>query len=380
MKIHLVFPRLPPTPDGIGDYTARLAVTLAGRCDVKALTAQEESEPIPNVTIQPAFSIVQRRGVWGLLNAVAADPPDWLVLQYNPFSYGRWGFNLHLPRVLHALKRKHPNVRCALMVHEIAPPLLNWRLALMTTWQLAQLWMLGRAADVIFTAIDPWVNSFRRWFRNTPVAHLPVGSNMLHVPVMRKEARRRLGLKDPTFVIGVFGTAHPTRLLHFVRIAAEAIQQETKDVLVLYVGPDGTQVQRQLGDLPLKDAGRVPHADASRYFGAMDVCLAPFRHGVSTRRGSFMAALQHGVATVSTHGRQTDTVLHQANGQAFLLAPDHDPDAYLHHACRLFREPRRRAEMAQAGRVLYRNTFEWEVIATRLLTVLEHAGPIPHPV
>ena len=368
--VHLVFPRLPPAPDGIGDYTACLAEALAARCSVKILTAQEAPAPIPGVAVQRAFSLEPPRGVQALLDAVAEDPPDWIVVQYNPFSYGRWGFNPHLPRTARALKRKHPSVRLAVMVHEVAPPWLNARLALMTSWQLAQLWTLGRAADVLCVAIEPWRAPFRRWFGNTPVYHLPVGSNMPYHPAPRAEARRRLGIGDPTFVVGVFGTAHPTRLMGFVRDAVAALRRETPDVLVLYVGPHGDTVRQLLGGLPLRDAGRVPPDDASRHFAAMDVCLAPFRRGVSTRRGSFLAALQQGVATVSTRGSHTGTLLRQADGQAFLLTPDDDPVAFARAACRLLHDPARRKAITGAGQALYREAFGWEVIASKLVEAL----------
>ena len=370
LNVHLVFPRLPPAPDGIGDYTACLAVALAKQCRVKILTAEETHEPIEGVAVQRAFSVETTRGVQGLLDTVAEDPPDWIVLQYNPFSYGRWGFNPHLPRVVRALKRRHPKIGLALMVHEVAPPWLNARLALMTSWQLAQLWMLGRTADLVFAAIESWVLPFQRWFGKTPVWHLPVGSNMPYRPVSRAEARHRLGLGDHTFVVGVFGTAHPTHLMSYAREAAKAIRQETEDMLVLYIGPHGEAVRRLLGNLPIHDAGRVPAAAISLHFAAMDVCLAPFRRGVSTRRGSFMTALQQGVATVSTRGSHTDTMLNQAAGHAFLLAADDDSGAYSRHACLLLQDPAHRAEIALAGQRLYQAAFGWNVIAAQLLEAL----------
>ena len=368
--MHLVFPRLPPTPDGIGDYTACLAGALAEHSRVKILTTQPTHTPIPGVAVRQAFALEPTRGVQGLLDAVAEDPPDWLVLQYNPFSYGRRGFNPHLPRVVRTLKQRHPALRLAVMVHEVAPPWLNARLVLMSTWQLAQLWRLSRAADVLFVAIEPWVASFRRWFGKTPVHHLPVGSNMPYRPVARAEARRRLGLGDPTFVVGVFGTAHPTRLLDFVRAAATALRRETDAMQVLYVGPDGAQMQQRLEGFPVYDAGRVPPEDASRYFAAMDVCLAPFRRGVSTRRGSFMAALQQGVATVSTYGSHTDMILQRANGQAFLLAPDDDPNTFARYACALLHDPARRTRIAGRGQALYQAAFDWNVLAAQLVEAL----------
>lgn len=120
----------------------------------------------------------------------------------------------------------------------------------------------------------------------------------------------------------------------------------------------------------MKDAGRVPAADASRYFAAMDLYLAPFRGGVSTRRGSFMTALQHGVATLSTHGRHTGPTLLRMNEEAFVLTPDDDPVHYRHACLDLYRDSTRRTAIARAGQAYYQATFDWDVLASRFVEAL----------
>jgi len=117
------------------------------------------------------------------MSAIETDTPDWLLLQYNPFSYGRWGLNLDLPLVIRDIKRRQPFIRIALMGHEPFVPISNWRSAIMTTWQRWQLWMLGRSADVVFFSIQPWARKFQTWWPNKPVLHLPVGSNIPRLPI-----------------------------------------------------------------------------------------------------------------------------------------------------------------------------------------------------
>ena len=118
MKVHLVFPALPPMLNGIGDHTACLAKTLSVRCQIKVLTGQEAFDAIEGVAIEQAFSIKRPQDVSRLSNAVMNDVPDWLILQYNPFSYGRWGLNPFLPMVIRRIRRRCPQTRIALMVHE----------------------------------------------------------------------------------------------------------------------------------------------------------------------------------------------------------------------------------------------------------------------
>ena len=225
LKIHVISAALPPQLDGIGDYTANLAAELARSVTVKVFTGAQAPTPIPGVRVETALTVDEPRSVWNLAAGVAADPPDWVLLQYQPFSYGRWGLNLHLPRVMRQIKRRHPRTRFALMVHEPFVPIDCWQNAVMTTWQRWQLWMLGRAADTVFFSIEPWAQKFAIWFPGKPVRPLPVGSNIPLVALSRAEARARLGIPEDTLILGLFGTAHASRLLEPVRRAAEAAKQ-----------------------------------------------------------------------------------------------------------------------------------------------------------
>ena len=370
MRIDLVFPVLPPTLDGIGDHTARLAAALAPHATVRVCTAQAEAASLPSVRVQTAFSCPPRRGVLALPAAIRARPPDWLLLQFNQFSYGRWGLNPFVPVALFRIRRHCPGTRLAVLFHEDFLPATSWRNAVMTTWQRAQFWALGRLADHVLFSIAPWARQYRSWFPNTPVGHLPVGSNIPRVDADRAAVREQLGLSADALVLGVFGSLHESRLLAHIRAAARAVADAANEAVLLYIGPHGSGFRRAMSGLPTHDAGALPGPAVSRYFRAMDVYLAPFVDGASTRRGSLMTGLQHGRPTVSTVGPLTDPVLRRANEDALSLAPAEDPAAFARRARRLFENAARRAEMGMAGRRLYEQRFAFDQIAERLLAVL----------
>jgi glycosyltransferase involved in cell wall biosynthesis len=375
MKFDLVFPVLPPLLDGIGDYTACLASALADHGEVRVLAGDGAHAPIARVQTVEAFSVHSLRGVFRLADAVAEDPPDWLILQYNPFSYGPRGFAPYLPSALVALRKRAPQTRVAILVHEPFMPVENWRMALMTTWQRWQLWRLGRTADLILFSIQPWAERFSAWFPGTPVRHLPVGSNIARQAVSRKGARELLGVERHSLVVGVFGSAHPSRLLHFVAGAASALSAGRFRPRLVYVGAAGGRLRAALSGQPLIDAGPLPPLEVSRCFAAMDIYLAPFRKGVSSRRGSFMVGLQHGVATVSTSGIQTDAELQALDGEAYLLAPDDDPDRFVERVLALAAEPEVRARIGEAGQRLFERSFSWERIVDSLLDYMGESAP-----
>lgn len=381
MNLHLVFPKLPPAHDAIGDYTAQLSATLAAEADVQILTAApaDELTPIPGVDVQSVFSIDERSGVRGLAGAKLK--PGWLVVQYNPFSYGNWGYNPHLLAALKKLKHRYPLTRLAMMVHETAPPPIRWQMALMNVWQRPQLWRLGRLADLVFFSIEPWMQTYGRRFPQTPVVHLPVASNIPNVGMSYDEARQRLGIAKDTFVVGIFGTTHHSRLLHMITAATQALYAKQPKLQVMYVGPHGDDIKANLAGIPVHDAGRLPGEGVSEHFAAMDLYLSPFRKGVSTRRGSFMVAIQHGIPSVSTWGSHTGPLLRGQDGEAFLLAAEEDVEGYVQQALALLDDAEMRRRMYQNARTLYTACFSWNAIARKMMDTLqahdaEHQRPV----
>jgi glycosyltransferase involved in cell wall biosynthesis len=374
MNLHIIAAALPPTLDGIGDYTARLAAELAPLVNVTVLTDRNAvSHPVPGAKIRGVFEPGKPRSVLGIAQVVQAEKPNWVLLQYNPFAYGRRGLNLHLPRMIRSLSALSPGTRVAVMAHETYVPLNHWKFAVMTTWQRWQFFQLSLAADVLFFSIEPWLLRHRRWFRRQQLVHLPVGSNIPRVAISRAEARGRLGIDDDIIVLGIFGTAHASRLFNLVRNAAEAVRQTGRQVLVLYIGPDGSAVKRKLGDLPAVADGPFDAGEVSRRLAAVDVCLAPYIDGVSTRRGAMIAGLQHGLATVGTKGVHTDRLLLDVNGSALLLADVSDATGFIGHVMAIIEDERLRRSLSVEAKRLFEAEFDWPVIAHRVLSAL---GPV----
>lgn len=370
MRIHIVATALPPALDGIGDYTAHLAEELGKSASVTVLTGAVTPHSIPGVCIKTVFSPEVRRSVYRIAAQVEQDQPDWVLLQFNQFSFGKWGLNPYLPRAMRQIKKRCPNTRFAWMAHEDFVPVISWKFAVMRLWQRRQFRALGQAADVIFFSIDPWVHQYRHWFPGKRIVHLPVGSNMPHVAITRNEARARLGIKEGTLVLGLFGTAHSSRLLYLIRAAVEAACKGNPDVLALYVGPHADTVREALHGFPVLAEGPFEAEDVSRRFAAMDIYLVPITGGVSTRRGSFMTALQHGLPIVSTFGPQTDQMLLAQNNSAFILTDVDSPDAFSDAVLSLVKNQPKQRTLAVQGEHLYSANFTWKAIAQRLTETL----------
>jgi glycosyltransferase involved in cell wall biosynthesis len=347
-RIALVCSLSPGAVDGIRDYTVQLADALS-RFD--CVTA--------DVVGRDAF------------NSDLAGY-DAVVVQYNPFMYGRWGFAPWLPAALLRTRRKRRLLEIALMVHEPYVPMVNWRWTLMSLWQRSQLLALHVLADVVFASIDTWATMLARLRPRRPSHHLPVGSNLPDLRARRVEARASLGATDETVVLATFGTAHPSRQLDYVVEAANAVAESGIPTIVQNLGAGAPALHGIQRTVRVSQPGYQSPAVLAERLSATDLFLAPFVDGVSTRRTTVMAALQHGLPIVGTDGHLTDRLFHSSS-RALELLPVARRDLFAEMALRLASRPEERAKLGLAARELYANHFEWAVIAARLQACL-HAG------
>lgn len=380
-KLSFITSTFPPRFCGVGDHTARLAAELAGKLEeVKVLTAFGEVHNPRGVSVGQFFSNESPRSIMSLPEAIAVDKPDWVVIQYDPFSYGaRYGFNPYLPLMAHRLKRRCPQVRLALIVHESFVPVHNWKSRVLSLELKAQLWALGRAADAIFTATEPWVERLSAWFPKKMIKHLPVGSNIPLVVAEREEVRASLGIRPETNVLGLFGRVQRTRSMEHVRSAVRRAREAGLDVAVLYMGLDSAAAREHLRGVPLITNGPLSPEEVSRCLAAVDVYLVPIDEGVSTRRTTLMSGLQHGLATVATIGSATDRLLARENGKALLLAEAVEPEAFAEAVRDLLTNAERRERLSDGARSLFSREFDWQQIAAAFLATLNSCAAQESP-
>jgi glycosyltransferase involved in cell wall biosynthesis len=119
--------------------------------------------------------------------------------------------------------------------------------------------------------------------------------------------------------------------------------------------------------------GPLAGEEASRRMSAADIYLAPFVDGVSSRRGSFIAGLQHGIASVATIGENSDPFLRESAGKAFLAADVNDCEQFSAQVKRLAADVNLRANLGPVGQRLFNEWFAWPTIARRVRGVLADA-------
>jgi glycosyltransferase involved in cell wall biosynthesis len=345
--------------DGIHDFTQHLAEGLRQHEGVRADVIN------PKLTsLQALCELVESE------NQVVST----LMLQYNPFSFGRWGFAPWLPVKLWRLKRSAPGLTVALMVHETYLPITDWRSAVMGVWQRLQFWAVALLADVIFTSIGAWRERLDAQSASRPVHHLPVGSNLPDMRASRVETRRALGAQEDTLVLAAFGTGNPVRLMDYVVAATEELGASRGHTMLLNLGAGTPEIT--VSGTKVLTTGPMSDADVARHLAAADIFLSPFIDGVSTRRTTVMAALQHEVPIIGTDGPLTDTVMREAP-DAMRLTPVGDRAAFARAARELAGDSHDLRVRGRAAKTLYDQEFSWPATSKRLIEALEAMTSAP---
>jgi hypothetical protein len=286
---------------------------------------------------------------------------DVVLLQYNPFSYGRRGIAPWLAPALAKLHRGQPSVLVAVLVHETFVPASSPSWAVLNVLQRLQL-----RAVIAQTAVR--LETTSQWASSLPpgTATLPVGSNLPDRSGARTAVRARLGASESTVILAAFGTGHPSRPTSWLEEGVRAARATGGDLLVLNLGhgavaiPDGGSVF---------SPGLLPATDVAEYLAASDLFLSPLTDGVSARRTTIVAALQHALPVVGTRTGNSDPEL--VDSEALVLVDTDDRVGFADAVQRLTSDASERNRRSAAARLLYQTTFDWDVIAARLIGVLE---------
>jgi glycosyltransferase involved in cell wall biosynthesis len=354
-RIAILFSAPTGDVDGIRDYCAKLADALCATGGVEAFA----------YLCPPGRLRASLRARTDDLDDV-----DAVVLQYNPFSYGPRGFAPWLPAAVWRLRLTANRPTVALMVHEPYVPMRSVRSTIMGAWQRLQLRALWLAADVRMTSIEAWSSAFSRIAPRGPVHHLAVGSNLPDMRLCRSAERRSLGVDDETFVVSTFGTGHPSQMMGYVGRAVTALHRAGHSLLVLNLGANAPRIGGIDPAVRVETPGYLPANSVARRLAASDLFMAPFVDGVSTRRTTLMAALQHGLPVLGTDGPLTDNVLRAATS-ALTLVPADRCDMFAEAARQLAVQPERLLMLGQGARALYESSFQWPVLAGKLLDALD---------
>jgi len=355
----------PPKTCGIGDYTSHLVQRMrAAGADVDVWT--RATSPLGN----GGRGIVAQ---WDAENmdtlgrTLRAERPSVVHLQYEPGVYDSHPAILRLP-----LLARRAGANFVTTFHSLDGP-AQWGRA----HRFALLPLLLGSRDVAVCSGRQYQVLARIPRLQSRVHLIPIGSNIDPVPVLPRLAAPGLRLVYFGFV---WRGRNIELLLHALAAVRAHSPQATLEIvgglrddayhreLLQFAGTLGVSAHVTFsGDL---DAGEVSQA-----LHRADIALLPYATGVSTGRGTLMAALAHGLPLVTLSVPDNLSPLFQ-HGENMMLAPANDDAQFIAHTVALAQNPDLRAHVAEGAARLAPH-FDWAQIAQQVLALPSYASARP---
>jgi len=377
---------------GVGDFTRELARALVALDhQVTVVTSSKASSaPIASSTAEPLLCSTVSRWTWTswaqIMQAMSDSHSDILHIQYQTAAYAMHPAINLLPWRLR-MTRERPQV--VVTYHDLRVPYLFPKAGRVREWVT---WIMARWSDAaVATNVEDYQQLLERAHtRARRAAHrpilrlIPIGSNIhpqLPEGFSRLAWRSRLGVAEDETLLCYFGFLNESKGANTLFRALEESARRGHRVKLLMIGG-------QVGDSDPTNLKYLEHVKAlstqlglagdvlwtgytapdqvSASFRAADICVLPYRDGASYRRGSFMAALAHGLPIVSTKPRVPIDGLH--DGDNILLVPADDHLATADAVEKLIKAPALRTHLSDGATELA-NEFTWDHIAARTVAL-----------
>ncbi len=355
---------------GMGGYTKELAKALANFGHrVSVLTSVLGQEGGESFALYPRVSKWDFSSWKAILTLINEIEPQILHLQYQAAAYGMhpainllpWRFRLirHRPLLF-------------VTFHDLRVPYLFPKAGPVRRGAIAA---LAKGCDgVIVTNVQDEAEA--RGYGLEPYL-IPIGSNIsprLPPGYDREKWRAPWGVKDKT-LLSYFGLLHESKGVEVLFRALARLLEGGERVKLLMVGgkigasdPTTTDYARRMEvlwrELGLADqllwTGYVEDEEVSANLLASDICVLPYKDGVSLRRGSLMAALAHGLPIIST--RPSIEVKELMDGENIVLVSPDDVEALVAKIQELAASEGLRRRLGRGAKRLS-EAFSWERIA-----------------
>jgi glycosyltransferase involved in cell wall biosynthesis len=394
LRVLLVTGEYPPDEGGVADYTRWLAeALLVEGLAVDVLTDRRHHAisaaydrpwragcpSAPNVhRVMPSWS-------WTALERIervaGVTGPDLVHIQYQAAAY-QMGPAIHLAPWW--LGRR--GFRTVVTYHDLKVPYLFPKAGRVRRWAVDA---LSRRADLTIVTNAEDHAAVAAHGRARSLALVPIGSNIPDsVPPGYDPSawRIRFGVDPAAPLVAYFGMLNTSKGARVLAGALGSLVAAGRDARLVMIGAqvgasDPTNrgyLEAFRNDIAARGlaervvwTGHMPPEGVSAWLHAADVVALPYADGASYRRGSLMAALEHGAAIVTTTPSPAPDAPGAppplVDGRSARLVPPGDPDALARALSEILDDVTLRAHLSDGARDLARS-FAWDAIARR------HAG------
>jgi hypothetical protein len=309
MKILFLCGSAEPGKDGVGDYTRRLCgqlirtgqqAQILSLCDKQATSFVAQTQLIEEIAVTvrriPIGSSCKQRLTW-TQEVLKEEAPDWISLQFVPFSFNPRGLPFWLPNFLKTLKGNHQS---QIMFHELwvgiekeAP--FKYKLAGVMQKQILQ--KIKKSLDPKVVHTQAKIYQYYLSKSNITAGHLPLFGNV-SVSAIKKEY-------SESMVFVVFATIHDSAPFEdFILDLKRVAQQEVKELKFVFIGRNGelldtwTNILDQYG-IEYELLGQSSEQEISQQLINADYGISCTPYKISDKSGVVAAMREHKLSIIN---------------------------------------------------------------------------------
>jgi len=420
MKVCLISGEFRPMQGGVGDFTyevGRALRDLGAAVTVLTSTAAGPARNEGGLRVEPRLARWGWHSWWTILRMAEEMKADVLNIQYQAAAYGMHPAINLLPLRLRVWKQRP---RVVVTFHDLKVPYLFPKAGRVRWWVVLA---LARWSDAVIVTNEEDLETLLQSPPSPAPYLIPIGSNIEPSPPAdydRDAWRARWGVGPEDILLSYFGFLNESKGGEIlVRALGEVVKpalsrspersegsvegmaegQGCRARLLMVGGKWGSsdptnlayarRVETLIDELGLSEwvmwTGYTPQEEVSANLLASDICVLPYRDGASFRRGSFMAALVHGLPIVTTHCARlpkSDRLKSVASphlpglrdGENVLLVPPGDAVALAEAIARLADSPELRQRLGQGAKETSK-AFGWDSIAEKTFEIYHAIRP-----
>lgn len=357
----MLSPKYFPLSDGLGHYTKILTEYLSKEFDMSIICS---NNCLPDNGLEgvkhPLFLSSWKFFGWiSILFYVVLKKPKYILLQYVPFMYSKkGGINFFVPLFIILLKIFSNETKFAVMLHELwYPNEPSFKSKILHYLHKLQLCLMLPVFSKIFTSTK---SNFQEIKSLLPVVKdrivfLPVASNI------KTPKKRNFSFRNRSHLVH-FGSLHISRNAEELVIKINHLLQDFPGVTLSYIGGEffSPDIKDKLSSQIIY-LGKLSDNEINQIFSQSDLLLAFYSDGVSARRGSILAALDHGLPVLTVLGHQTDDLFKTS---PVYLTSDNVDDFII--SLKKFLECNLQLQDPKEIVHFYQNNFGWDLIVKTL--------------
>jgi hypothetical protein len=353
-----------PTPDGIGHHSGYLNQYLI------------EAGNAVQVIYDDGIISLEEKEIGILVNKIKRHKSDWVIFQYNGYSYNRFGAPNWLTKLYNRIHH-YTSAKVCLIVHEtFIRDEKSIKLRIYRFLQQRTLRKASKYANLILTTTHLYENQLKAMGRKSEVFFTP--SNFENYIEELNDSQT----SEERLKIGTFGNRDPKFLLEvIIRLEAKGLICDFE-----FIGNYQPKYIKQIKEYTKKldhiritrsgkltDANIVKHLAKLNAFILLELVTEDGGGGLNTKSGASATALCMGIPIFSTKGDFTESKVFIEN-QNYICLDHKNIEISTSIIYDSLKKQDKLIEIGLNGKRLYEDSFSWKQYVNRMGILMKKNG------